>query len=149
MGDPAERGVKHPPDHTRVRATVCRLTESQVLNTTYLTLLPSDPDLYMPRSLGITSLQILGAIRDGNAYGLEIVTRTGLASGTVYPTLGRLKKSGLVKPSWEDQRTAERDGRPRRRYYELTADGARTLTEGVARLANVAANLTASPASGA
>ena len=44
----------------------------------------------MPRSLGITSLQILGAIRDHSPYGLEVVTRTGLASGTVYPTLGRL-----------------------------------------------------------
>jgi PadR family transcriptional regulator PadR len=103
----------------------------------------------MPRSLGITSLQILGAIRDGNAYGLEIVTRTGLPSGTVYPTLGRLKKSGLVKPSWEDQRTAERQGRPRRRYYELTPDGARSLTEGAARMADVAAHLSTSPAGSA
>jgi PadR family transcriptional regulator len=95
----------------------------------------------MPRSLGITSLQILGAIRDGNAYGLEIVTRTGLPSGTVYPTLGRLKKSGLIKPSWEDQRTAEREGRPRRRYYELSAEGSHALADGAAHMADVAANL--------
>lgn len=97
----------------------------------------------MARSLGVTSLRILSAIRDGVAYGLDIVTQTGMPSGTVYPTLGRLKKRGLVVARWEDQRVAEREGRPRRRYYELTADGANALAEGVARLRNVAADLTA------
>ena len=97
----------------------------------------------MPRSLGVTSLQILAAIRDGGAYGLDLVTRTGLPSGTVYPTLGRLKKSGLVRAHWEDQRTAEREGRPRRRYYELTGEGARALAEGAVRLASLAGTLAA------
>ena len=96
----------------------------------------------MPRALGITSLQILAAIRDGRSYGLDIVAHTGLPSGTVYPTLGRLKKSGLVRPRWEDQRTAERDGRPRRRYYELSAHGATALADGTARMAAAAASLT-------
>ncbi len=95
----------------------------------------------MPRSLGITSLQILGAIRDNSPYGLEIVTRTSLPSGTVYPTLGRLKRSGLIKARWEDQRTAERQGRPRRRYYELTADGQLALSEGTSRVVALAADL--------
>ena len=99
----------------------------------------------MPRGLGVSSLQILGAIRDGVAYGLDIVTSTGLPSGTVYPTLGRLKKRGLVSARWEDQRIAEREGRPRRRYYELTAEGASALSDGAARMASVAANLTAEP----
>ena len=83
----------------------------------------------MPRSLGITSLQILESIRDGFAYGLNIVARTEMPSGTVYPTLRRLRKSGLVKARWEDRRVAERGGRPRRRYYELTGDGAEALAE--------------------
>ena len=95
----------------------------------------------MPRPLGLTSLQILAAIRDGVRYGLDIVTRTGLPSGTVYPSLGRLRKSGLVRASWEDQRVAEREGRPRRRYYELTGEGARALADGRSRLAEVAASL--------
>lgn len=102
----------------------------------------------MPRSLGISSLQILAAIRDGVAYGLDIVAQTGMPSGTVYPTLGRLKKSGLVRAHWEDQRVAEREGRPRRRYYELTADGAKTLAEGVERMSAVTAGLTRSPEAG-
>ncbi len=100
----------------------------------------------MARSLGITSLQILGSIRGGVAYGLDIVTRTGMPSGTVYPTLARLKKSGLVKARWEDQRVAEREGRPRRRYYELTGEGARALAVGASKVATVAADLAAEPA---
>lgn len=98
-------------------------------------------DRVMPRPLGVTSLKILAAVRDGDAYGLEIVSRTGLPSGTVYPTLGRLKKSGLVRAHWEDQRTADRDGRPRRRYYDLTGDGKTALAEGTARLVEAAAEL--------
>ncbi len=96
----------------------------------------------MPRALGLTSLKILAAIRDGVSYGLDIVARTDMPSGTVYPTLGRLKKSGLVSSRWEDQRVADREGRPRRRYYELTPEGSHALAEGVARLNSVAAELT-------
>lgn len=95
----------------------------------------------MPRPLGITSLRILAAIRDGDAYGLDLVARTGLSSGTVYPTLGRLRRRGLVEARWEDQRVAEREGRPRRRYYRLKGEGARSLREGAARVEEAAADL--------
>ena len=99
----------------------------------------------MPRSLGITSLRILGAIRDGVAYGLDIVQQTGMPSGTVYPTLGRLKKRGYVTSRWERQEVAEREGRPRRRYYELTAEGRTALAEGVSRMASLASELAPDP----
>jgi DNA-binding PadR family transcriptional regulator len=99
----------------------------------------------MPRPLGLTSLRILAAVRDGDAYGLDLVARTGLPSGTVYPTLARLKRSGLVVAHWEDQRVAERDGRPRRRYYELSVEGARALVAGAARVTQAAAELRAAP----
>jgi DNA-binding PadR family transcriptional regulator len=95
----------------------------------------------MPRPLGLTSLRILAAIRDGDAYGLDIVARTGLPSGTVYPALGRLKASGLARSRWEDQRVADKEGRPRRRYYQLTPDGALALAAGTARVAAAAAAL--------
>lgn len=88
----------------------------------------------MPRFLGITSLQILAAAGHQGCYGLDIVARTGLPSGTVYPTLARLKDAGLLRAAWEDQRVAERAGRPRRRYYQLTAPGAAALAQGAARL---------------
>lgn len=96
----------------------------------------------MPRPLGLTSLQIMAAIRDGAGYGLDIVGHTGLPSGTVYPTLGRLKRSGLVRSQWEDQRVADREGRPRRRYYALSGEGERALAEGLARARDAVAALT-------
>lgn len=99
----------------------------------------------MPRPLGLTSLRILASVRDGDAYGLDLVARTGLPSGTVYPTLARLKRSGLVVARWEDQRVAEREGRPRRRYYELSTEGARALVAGAERIAQAAAELRAAP----
>ena len=99
----------------------------------------------MPRSLGLTSLQILATIRDGSTYGLDIVARTGLPSGTVYPTLGRLKRSILVRARWEAQKEADREGRPRRRYYELTVEGAEALARGTARIAEAAAALLPDP----
>lgn len=86
----------------------------------------------MPRPLGLTTLQILQTIKEGTAYGLDIVAKTGLPSGTVYPTLGRLKKRGMVKTRWEDQRVADKEGRPRRRYYELTPTGMEALADGAA-----------------
>jgi DNA-binding PadR family transcriptional regulator len=92
----------------------------------------------MSKLLGLASLKILAAIRNGSSYGLDIVVHTGLPSGTVYPTLGRLRKSGLLRARWEDQRRADREGRSRRRYYELTTDGVRALAEGSARVAEAA-----------
>lgn len=99
----------------------------------------------MPRSPGITTLQILGAIRSGASYGLDIVTHTGLPSGTVYPTLARLKERGAVTARWEDSRIAERDGRPRRRYYALTDAGERILAKGLSSMRAVARQLAPPP----
>lgn len=95
----------------------------------------------MPRSLGMTSLRILSAIRGDVAYGLDIVQHTGMPSGTVYPTLGRLKKRGYVSARWEEQEIAEQEGRPRRRYYALTGEGRRVLAEGASRVSALASEL--------
>ena len=56
-------------------------------------------------------------------YGLEIVEATGLMPGTIYPILARLERAGWLRSEWEvlDEQEA---GRPRRRYYGLTAEGA-------------------------
>lgn len=81
------------------------------------------------RRLGYATVGILRAIDDDHRYGLDIIDATGLATGTVYVTLGRLQKRGFVTTSWEDQRIAEREGRPRRRYYRLSPAGRRALQE--------------------
>ena len=47
--------------------------------------------------------------------------------GTLYKALGRLEEFGLLTSVWEDAAAAE--GRPRRRLYALTAEGARVAQE--------------------
>jgi PadR family transcriptional regulator, regulatory protein PadR len=47
--------------------------------------------------------------------------------GTLYKALGRLEDFGLLASRWEDPEAAE--GRPRRRLYELTGQGARAAEE--------------------
>ena len=43
--------------------------------------------------------------------------------GTLYKALGRLEEFGLLSSRWEEGAATE--GRPRRRLYELTGEGAR------------------------
>ena len=56
-------------------------------------------------------------------YGLQLMQATGLPSGTLYPILVRLERAGWVESRWEQTDPAA-EGRPNRRYYRLTADGA-------------------------
>jgi PadR family transcriptional regulator, regulatory protein PadR len=56
--------------------------------------------------------------------GADIHDRTGMLSGTLYPILIRLREAGWLSDRWEDGKPAEL-GRPNRRYYRLTASGAR------------------------
>ncbi|MBF4635012.1 PadR family transcriptional regulator [Agreia pratensis] len=49
------------------------------------------------------------------------------AHGTLYKALGRLVEAGMLVATWEDPETAESEGRPRRRLYEMTAAGTRAL----------------------
>ena len=78
---------------------------------------------------------VLQALLEGRHHGFDIMDATGLPSGTVYPILRRLDAEGLVRSKWEKDGVARREQRPPRRYYELTAGGARTGREHVARLA--------------
>ncbi len=79
------------------------------------------------RTLGMVSATILRSIKDGHLYGLEIMDATGLPDGTVYKTLHRMERSGLVRARWEDPDIAVCERRPRRRYYEVTAEGGEAL----------------------
>ncbi|GAA1380843.1 PadR family transcriptional regulator [Catellatospora chokoriensis] len=65
-------------------------------------------------------------------YGLEICDLVGLASGTVYPILARLEQAGWLESGWEDGASVT-DGRPRRRFYSLSADGAEQARDALAR----------------
>ena len=79
------------------------------------------------RTLGMVSATILRSIKDGHLYGLEIMDATGLPDGTVYKTLHRMERRGLVRARWEDAELAVHERRPRRRYYDVTAEGGEAL----------------------
>ncbi|MDQ4042419.1 MAG: PadR family transcriptional regulator, partial [Actinomycetota bacterium] len=51
------------------------------------------------------------------------------AQGTLYKALHRLEKAGLLRSRWEDPEVAARERRPRRRLYEVTAQGEQALAE--------------------
>ncbi len=87
-----------------------------------------------PRGLGFATVQVLGAVADGHSYGFDIIDRTGLPSGTVYPALASLEKRTFVTSSWEGSREAESAGRPRRRYYRITPAGQQALVAAARRL---------------
>lgn len=69
-------------------------------------------------------LRVLLAEPRQDMYGLQICEQAGLPSGTIHPILARLEhQHGWVTSSWEDIKP-QKEGRPRRRYYRLTKDGA-------------------------
>ena len=71
-------------------------------------------------------LELLAA-RKGRMYGLELVAQSGsrLKRGTVYVTLGRMQKKGLIQS--EPEKFADDSGLVPRRMYRATPYGLRVL----------------------
>lgn len=93
----------------------------------------------MPKSPGprmtLPTQLVLRALLDEpteEMYGLQICAKAGLPSGTIHPILARLEKLGWLESHWEDIKP-EVEGRPRRRYYRLTEDGAERARIALAR----------------
>ena len=79
--------------------------------------------------LSYTMALTLQAIENGYGYGFDIMTITGLASGTVYPALRRLENADFVVSKWEKSAIAQAEQRPPRKYYEVTEPGRTALSE--------------------
>jgi PadR family transcriptional regulator PadR len=82
----------------------------------------------------LTTQLVLRALLENPArekYGLQICAAANLASGTIHPILARLEGLGWVESRWEDGDPHEQ-GRPRRRYYRLTPDGAERARDALA-----------------
>jgi PadR family transcriptional regulator PadR len=79
--------------------------------------------------LSYTMALILQALENGYRYGFDVMTITGLASGTVYPALRRLEDAGFVVSKWERHGIAQQEQRPARKYYEVTKAGRTVLAE--------------------
>ena len=87
----------------------------------------------MPATLSYAAATVLNAIHRGQRYGFEIMEATGLPSGTVYPALRRLEKSGLIRAQWERESLARAERRPARRYYQTTAAADAVLAAAASR----------------
>jgi DNA-binding PadR family transcriptional regulator len=89
----------------------------------------------MPR-ITASVLKVLAALLaagSGERYGLQLMQDTGLPSGTLYPILVRLERAGWVESQWEQIDPAA-EGRPSRRYYRLTGEGAAVAGREVAAM---------------
>ncbi|MGI5236986.1 PadR family transcriptional regulator [Dactylosporangium sp. CA-139066] len=67
-------------------------------------------------------LSVLLSSRD-DLHGFTLAKAAGRPTGSVYIILGRLEDAGWVESYWEDV-NAQNEGRPRRRFYKLSPDGA-------------------------
>jgi PadR family transcriptional regulator, regulatory protein PadR len=100
-------------------------------------------DEWMSTHLSLLEFYILSVLVQKERYGLEIVQAVKSATeekrllslGSLYTTLRRLEKKGLVTSRWGE--TIEPRRGARRRYYRLTALGAETFTETQRVLANL------------
>jgi DNA-binding PadR family transcriptional regulator len=76
--------------------------------------------------LSLQTLRLLSVFLEEpteSRYGLELMRRTSLKSGTIYPALHRLEAEGWLR-SWNEELDASAAGRPPRRLYALTETGA-------------------------
>lgn len=79
---------------------------------------------------GVLELCVLNALADCERYGYELVkTLTavpslGVTEGTLYPLLSRLRLAGLIKARLEESSEG-----PARKYYTLTSEGRRVMTQ--------------------
>ncbi len=67
-------------------------------------------------------LEIIDALEQGSGGKLKV------SFGTLYPTLRRLERKGLVETRWGDETPEERGG-ARRKYYRISPKGAKILHE--------------------
>ena len=79
---------------------------------------------------GSAEVLILSLLDERDRHGYEIAKLIGERSAgaitfhvaSLYPTLYRLERRGLIQGRW-----VEKSGQRRRRFYRLTADGQKTL----------------------
>jgi PadR family transcriptional regulator PadR len=86
----------------------------------------------IPKDLAAASSRplILAILAQGEDYGYSIIRRVRDASGgdiewgegMLYPVLHRLEAEGLIRSRWRDA-----DNGRRRKYYQLSAPGRRSL----------------------
>ncbi|HVN12018.1 MAG TPA: helix-turn-helix transcriptional regulator [Kineosporiaceae bacterium] len=107
--------------------------------------MPPGPRMTIPAQL---VLQVLLEDPQREIYGRELGEAAGLPSGTIHPILARLEGMGWLESRWEDIDPSAA-GRPARRYYRLTPDGAVRARDALARAYRARSPRAARPAPGA
>lgn len=99
----------------------------------------SEPDVRLTQPTLKVLRFLLETPREGRS-GAEMAKATKVGSGTLYPMLARLEAAGWLSSEWEmiDPREA---GRPRRRFYRLTAVGQNNARAALADLQMAAGEL--------
>ncbi len=101
---------------------------------------PPDPDSVLPLTPAV--FNILLALADGEKHGYAIMREVEEATdgkvlmgpGTLYGSLDRMLKAGLIEEAEKRPEPSKDD--ERRRYYRLSQFGRRVLHAEAARLAN-------------
>ncbi len=101
------------------------------------------PGTLFPLEIDILECGIALQSSDGTFYGFALAKAlagrsdgAGLtAHGTLYKALARMTDAGLLESNWEDAALAEAAGRPRRRLYTVSGEGARAYREATAAAA--------------
>jgi PadR family transcriptional regulator, regulatory protein PadR len=79
------------------------------------------------------TVKVLQALMEAPAaryYGYALMRATRLKSGSLYPILERLESAGWVDSQWEEI-DETKEGRPPRRYYQLTALGQECASQAI------------------
>lgn len=88
------------------------------------------------------TLRVLSALVSARheVSGAEVGRLTRLSSGTLYPILMRLEHHKWIESEWEEGDPHEL-GRPRRRFYRITALGARRARKELKEIERVVGGL--------
>ncbi|OAN26874.1 hypothetical protein A4X17_09875 [Plantibacter sp. H53] len=100
------------------------------------------PGTLFPLELDILDVGTVLQATDGSFYGFALAKQLAeagdaalTAHGTLYKALSRMADAGLIEATWEAPEVAEAEGRPRRRLYRITGEGATARDREHARIA--------------
>lgn len=66
----------------------------------------------------------------GRFWAYDLCKRSGIKPGSIYPMMSKFLNEGWLIDGWEPAASGT-PGRPPRRYYTLTDEGVRALTDAV------------------
>jgi PadR family transcriptional regulator PadR len=100
------------------------------------------PGALFPIEMDILGTGLRLQQENGSFYGFALAKRMTsdgstpvlMGHGTLYKALTRMTEAGLLAAVWEDAEVAAEAGRPRRRLYTVTGEGAIALEREQSRL---------------